>query len=362
MGVLADPRVEQYARLIVDRALDVQPGWQVIVRTTPLARPLVEEVVRAIGRRGAYPILRVGFTLWPADLTWAAEAPEELVGQLPEVDLFSIQKMDARVTIDAPENLREGSELSPERRALRRKAVRPFFQRSMKLEIPWTGCQFPTPALAQEAGMTTQQFADFLYGAVLRDWDLEGERMRRYAERFDAADTLRIVGEETDLTIGFAGRKAIVDEGKHNLPGGEFFFCPVEDTAEGEITFSEFPTNAGGKVVEGARLVFKGGRVVEASAIRGEQELLATLDTDEGARFIGEVGIGCNEGITKHLNNTLFDEKMAGTVHLAVGASYVFAGGTNESAVHWDIVKDLRNGGRLYCDDELVQENGAWRI
>ena len=208
--------------------------------------------------------------------------------------------------------------------------------------------------------MTTQQFADFLYGAVLRDWDAEGARMRRYAERFDGATTLRIVGEDTDLTVGLSDRKTIVDEGTHNLPGGECFFCPVEDTAEGVISFSEFPTRAEGKVVEGARFVFEQGRIVEASARRGEAELLATIDTDEGARFIGEVGIGCNDGITKHLNNTLFDEKMAGTIHLAIGASYVFAGGKNESAVHWDIVKDLRDGGKLYLDGELVQENGEW--
>jgi aminopeptidase len=362
MGVLEDPRVEQYGRLIVERALDVQPGWQVLIRTTPLARPLLEQVVRTIAQRGAYPILRIGFSMWPADLTWSAEAPEELVGELPEIDRFSIAQMDARLTIDAPENLREGSELPPERRALRRKAARPFFQRSMNLEIPWTGCQFPTPALAQEAGMTTQQFADFLYGAVLRDWDAEAARMRRYAERFDAGEKLRIVGDGTDLTIGLSGRKAIVDEGKHNLPGGEFFFSPVEDTAEGEITFSEFPTTAEGKVVEGIRLVFEQGRIVDASATRGEDQLLSTIDTDEGARFIGEVGIGCNEGITQHLNNTLFDEKIAGTVHLAIGASYTFAGGKNESAVHWDVVKDLRNGGKLYLDGELVQENGTWVI
>jgi aminopeptidase len=360
VGLLEDPRVEQYGRLIVERALDVQPGWQVLIRATPLARPLLEEVVRVIAQRGAYPILRIGFNLWPVDLTWSAEAPEELIGELPAIDRFSVAEMDARLTIDAPENLREGAELPAERRSLRRKASRPFFLRSMRLEIPWTGCQFPTPALAQEAGMTTQQFADFLYGAVLRDWDAEGARMRRFADRFDTAETLRIVGEGTDLTIGFSGRKAIVDEGKHNLPGGEFFFCPVEDTAEGEIFFTEFPTRAEGKVVEGARFVFEKGRIVEASARRGEAELLATIDTDEGARFIGEVGIGCNEGISKHLNNTLFDEKMAGTVHLAVGASYTFAGGKNESAVHWDIVKDLRKGGKLYLDGELVQENGSW--
>src|SRR5205814_1948847 len=160
---------------------------------------------------------------------------------------------------------------------------------------------------------------EFFYGAVLRDWDEEARRMTRYAERFTQAETVRIVAPGTDLTVSAVGRKALVDEGRLNLPGGEFFFCPVEDSAEGEVTFSEFPTEQSGTVVEGIRLVFRAGRVVEASARRGEAALLEALDTDAGSRLLGEVGIGCNEGITRHLKNTLFDEKMAGTVHFALG-------------------------------------------
>jgi aminopeptidase len=357
-----DARVEHYARLLVERSLDVQPGWQVLIRTTPLARPLLEEVVRLIARRGAYPIVRLGFSLWPTDTLWALEAPDELLGELAPIDLHTIEQMDARITIDAPENVRDGSELAVERRQLTSKASQPFYRRSMQPGFPWVGCQFPTPALAQEAGMASTAFADFLFDAVLRDWDAEGERMRRYAERFDAAEAVRIVGPQTDLTLGLAGREGIVDDGHRNLPGGEFFFAPVEDATEGEITFSEFPASFAGEPVEEIRLRFSGGRVVDASAARGEEALRAALDTDEGARVVGELGIGCNEAITRHLNNTLFDEKIAGTVHVALGASYAFAGGVNESAIHWDLVKDLRENGRLYLDGELVQEDGRWLI
>jgi aminopeptidase len=360
---VADPRIEEYARLIVERSLDVQPGWQVVVRSTPLGRPLVEEVMRRIARRGAYPLLRLSLAkLWPVDATFTAEAPEEILGRVAPADAVTIEQMDARVTIEAPENAREGVDVTPERRALSSKAERLFFDRSDDPAFPWVSCQFPTPALAQEAQMTTREFEEFLFGAVLRDWDAEGRWMQVWADRVTAAETVRIVGAGTDVTLGVAGRETYLDVGKLNLPGGEFFLGPVEDATEGEITFGEFPTDFYGTRIEGIRLVFREGRVVEASARTGEQALLKALDTDEGARVVGELGIGCNEGITRYLRNTLFDEKMAGTIHLAMGASYEFTGGKNRSAIHWDIVKDLRTGGRIEVDGETVQENGRWLI
>ncbi|HXH87330.1 MAG TPA: aminopeptidase, partial [Gaiellaceae bacterium] len=211
-------------------------------------------------------------------------------------------------------------------------------------------------------GMSTQEFADFLYGACLLDWDAERERMSRYAERFDAAEEVRILGTGTDLRLSLVGRTMQVDAGGANIPGGEFFGCPVEDSAEGTIAFSEFPGVYGGRHVDGIRLRFEAGKVVEASADSHEEYLLETLDTDEGARRIGELGIGCNPGITRHMRNTLFDEKIDGTVHIAVGAGFPDLGGTNVSGVHWDIVKDLRGEGRIELDGEVVQVNGVWTI
>ena len=210
--------------------------------------------------------------------------------------------------------------------------------------------------------MSTEEFADFLYGACLLDWDAERERMSRYAERFDAADEVRIVGEGTDLRLSVAGRRMQVDAGGANIPGGEFFGCPVEDSAEGKISFSEFPGVHGGRHVNGIRFRFERGRIVDASADSEEEYLLQTLDTDEGSRRLGELGIGCNPGITRHMRNTLFDEKMDGTVHVAGGTGFPDLGGTNVSTVHWDIVKDLRSDGRISLDGELVQENGRWLI
>jgi aminopeptidase len=356
-----DPRVAAYAELLVERCLGVQAGWQVLIRSQPAARPVIEEVMRLIARKGAYPLLRMNFSLWPTDEVWAAEAPEELVAELSPIDLHAGNTMDARMTMEAPDNTRGTAPLTAERRALARKASAPFFRRTMGHEIPWVSCQFPTNGFAQEAGMRLADFEDFFYGACLRDWDEETKFMTRLNERVSAGHTVRIVGEDTDLTLSIAGRTGEVDDGRTNMPGGEFFFAPVEDSAEGTIFF-DVPTELEGGAVDGIRLSFRGGRVEEAHAEQGEDTLLAAIDMDDGARFVGELGIGCNEGITRSARNILFDEKMAGTVHLALGASYPHIGGKNVSSLHWDLIKDLRGGGRIELDGELVQENGTWLI
>ncbi len=360
--VSADPRVDAYAKLLVERCLDVQPGMQVLIRTTPLARPALLALQREIARRGAYPILRVGFVMWPGNPPWVEEAPEELLRELSEIDRFAADHMDARITMDAPENTRDGADLPPERFNLFKEGEHYFYRRTMASEIPWVSCAFPTEALAQDAGLTLSQFEDVLYGACLVDWDREGERMNRFAERFDAADEVRIVGGGTDLTLSLAGRHGKVDDGHDNMPGGEFFYSPLEDSANGVIEFSEFPAGYQGHQFAGIRLVFRDGAVVEASATKNEATLHALLDRDAGARRIGELGIGCNPGITRPMNHVLFDEKIDGSVHIALGQSYEKVGGKNSSSIHWDIVKDLRPGGRIELDGEPVQENGAWLV
>ncbi|HZT44772.1 MAG TPA: aminopeptidase [Gaiellaceae bacterium] len=360
MGAV-DPRVGAYAELLVERCLDVQPGWQVLIRSQPGARPALDQLARLIAQRGAYPLLRMNFSLWPTDDVWAALAPEELVAELSPIDVYASDHMDARITMEAPDNARGAAALTPERRALARRASAPFFRRTMTHEIPWVSCQFPTNALAQEAGMRLADFEDFFYGACLRDWDEEARSMQRLNERFDAAEQVRIVGEDTDLKLSLAGRKGEVDGGFTNMPGGEFFFAPVEDSAEGTILF-DIPTELDGGAVDRIRLTFRSGRVEDAHAEQGEETLLAALAMDDGARFVGELGIGCNEGITRPARNILFDEKMAGTIHMALGQSYTHIGGKNVSSLHWDLIKDLRQGGRIELDGEVVQENGTWLI
>ena len=210
--------------------------------------------------------------------------------------------------------------------------------------------------------MSLREFEDFLYGACLIDWDVERERMQGVKDRLDAADEIRIVGADTDVTLSLAGREGMVDAGGANIPGGEVFYSPVEDSAGGEVAFSEFPAVYEGRELRNIRLRFQDGVVVDASADSEESFLHEVLDRDEGARRLGELGLGCNPGITRYMRNTLFDEKINGTVHLALGQGFDFLGGTNESNVHWDIVKDLRDGGRIYADGDLVLEDGDWRV
>ncbi len=360
---MVDPRIQQYAALLVDRCVDVQAGWEVVVTAGALGRPLLEEVVRAIGRRGAIPVVQLSFSgmdYWPFETIWAETAPAELVAERSPIRLKVEDECNAWIRIGAPENTREGADLGVEHQNAIARAANPLVSKRLALEIPWVTCRYPTPALAQEAGMSLRAFEDFLYGAVLLDWDAEGEKMQRIKDRFDLAKEVRIVGHETDLRFSIAGRDGVVDDGHLNMPGGEVFYCPVEDSTEGVVTFSEYPAVQEPEVTHGVRMRYEGGRIVEASASSNEEALLRTLDIDEGARVLGEFGIGCNPGIQRFMGNTLFDEKIYGTIHLAVGAGIPIAGGKNQSATHWDMVKDLRNGGRIELDGEVVQENGEW--
>ena len=356
---MRDPRLEHYARILIDTCLGVQPGWQVLVSAPSAARPLVEELSAQLGKRGAYALYRQNVT---GSLDWVMEAPEELLKTPPAIEVHALETADALISISAPENTREASAVPPDRIGLIQSGYRPHLQRVYTSEMPWVGCNFPTPALAQDAGMSLRDYEDFLFGACLLDWDAERDRMSHYAERFDAAEEVRIIGAETDLTLSLAGRHGKVDAGGANLPGGEFYFSPVEDSAEGTIAFIEFPAPYAGREVAGIRLRFEAGRVVDASAAAQEDFLLDTLDQDEGARRLGELGIGCNPGITRFMKDTLFDEKIDGTVHLALGNGLPEIGGTNHSEIHWDIVKDLRPGGQILLDGEVVQQDGVWTI
>jgi aminopeptidase len=352
-----DPRIEEYARLLVE-CIEPQPGWNVLVRSQPLGRPLVEAVTRELAGRGVRALVRLGFD--SIGSIFVREAPLELLGTLSEIERYEIETANSYITILAPENTREGADIPAERMGLRQAALRVPHEPYLRDERPWVGCYFPTEAVAQGAGMTLAEFEEFLYGAVLVDWDALRQEMERIAERFDRAEMVRIVGEGTDLTFSLAGREGKVDALGANMPGGEIFYSPVEDSAEGVISFSEYPACYLGHEVTGVRFRFESGRIVEASATGDEEFLIGTLDTDEGARRLGEFGIGCNPGIQRHVKNTLFDEKIEGTVHLAIGTGFPQLGSQNKSAIHWDMVKDLRNGGRLELDGEVLQENGAW--
>jgi aminopeptidase len=353
-----DPRIEAYARLLVERCIDPQPGWHVLVATTTEAQLLAEELSRQLAGRGAYALPRIHFGgLYPLDVPWLTAAPPGLTLSLAPLEQHVVDRVDGSIFVLAPTDPPADTDLTAEQRRGFRAQFSAYRARGRAGEAREVRCDFPTAHFARQAGLSLTEYEDVFYDACLRDWDEEGRRMEPVLQRFDRADEVRIVGERTDFTLSLAGRHGRIDDGHVNVPGGEVYYCPVEDSPEGAIEF-DFPS---GKV-ERARLVLRRGEVVEASAAAGEDVLLAALETDAGARRFGELGLGCNDGITRHLRNVLFDEKMAGTVHLALGAGFPMIGGRNESALHWDLVKDLRHGGELWCDGELVQRDGRWLL
>ncbi len=355
---MLDARVTAYARLLVDRCIDPQPGWQVLVATTTEARPVARELSRLLAERGAYALTRIAFGgAFPVDLDWIAAAPADLAATLPPLERRVLDEVDGTIFVLAPE--RDARRLDDDSARAFRAHVSAYRDRGRAGEIPSVRCDFPCAAYAERAGLTLAGFEDLFYGACLRDWDEEGRRMEPVREQLDAAHELRIVGEGTDLRLSLAGRAALIDDGHLNVPGGEVFTSPVEDSLEGEILF-DVPSHSTDGLVEAIRLRFERGEVVDASAATGEPALRRALATDAGARRAGELGVGCNAGITRPMRNVLFDEKMAGTVHLALGAGFPQLGGRNESALHWDLIKDLRGGGELHLDGTVVQRDGEW--
>jgi aminopeptidase len=268
--------------------------------------------------------------------------------------------------------MRALSQVDPKRQAITQKARKPLMDTSMKRAAEgsyrWSLTLFPTQAYASEAGMSLDAYEDFYYqaclatdGEPLTAWQRQSDEVKRLAAWMEGKEEVHITGPGTDITLGVAGRTFIPCVGEHNMPDGEFFTGPIEDSVKGEVAFS-FPATYGGREVAGVRFKFQDGKVVDASAERGEDFLIEMLDTDEGARRLGELGIGTNYGISTGTKEILLDEKIGGTVHMAIGMSYPESGGVNDSAVHWDMVCDLRQGGTIVVDGTEIQRDGKFVI
>ena len=351
-----------FARLLCGYCLEAQGGQQVVVRSTTLAAPLLLAVQRELLEREAWPLLRAELPA-AAEEWWDAARDAHLDGFAP-AELAEVEATHASLTIQAPENATALAGVDPARMARAARARAPL--REAALRRRWCGTLWPTPAGAQRAGMGTREFAAFVRRATFLDrddpaaaWGELSAMQARLVERLSAAGELRIEAEGTDVRLSVAGRTWVNSDGRRNMPSGEVFTGPVEDSAEGRIRFA-IPSSPRGVEVAGIELELREGRVVDARAERGHEYLLATLDTDPGARRLGEVGIGTNTGIDRPVGAILFDEKIGGTVHLALGRSYPETGGLNESAVHWDMICDLRAGGRLSADGEVIQQDGAF--
>ena len=362
MSPATAPDPVAFARLLAGYCLDVQPGQQVVVRSTTLAAPLLLALQAEILGRGAWPLLRADLP-GQGEGWWTAARDEHLDGFAP-ADLREAEETDASVSIQAPENTTALAGVDPVRMARAARARAPIRETAMRRR--WCSTFWPTPAAAQQARMGTAEFAAFVARATFLDqpdpiaaWHALSARQAALVDRLGAAGELRIEAEGTDLRLRVGGRTWVNSDGRRNMPSGEVFTGPVEDSANGRIRFT-IPSSPRGVEVSGIELELRDGVVIDARADQGQDYLLATLDTDEGARRLGEIGIGTNVGIDRPVGAILFDEKIGGTVHLAVGRSYPETGGTNESAVHWDMICDLRAGGRLTADGEVILQDGTF--
>ncbi len=360
---MRDERLKKLARVLVEYSVRAGEGEQVVVSGGAAAEPLIKEVYVRLLDVDAIPIPQV--SLPGMQELFFGHAKAHHYEETPPVVRSMYEGADAFISIMSPQNTRALAAVDPQKQQAlgkRDKALRDMIVARDR----WALTLFPTEALAQESEMGLDDYEEFVFEAMalneddpVRYWREKAREQQRLIERLEEADEVRITGLQTDLTLSVKDRKFLNGDGSHNMPCGEIFTGPVEDSANGEVYFG-IPVAVGGREVSGVRLRFEEGRVVGSSAEKGEEYLSAMLDADDGARYLGELGIGTNYGIPRATKNILFDEKLGGTVHLAVGRSYEKTGGKNESSVHWDLISDLREGGELYADGELLQRDGKF--
>jgi len=365
-SIMQDIRTERWAHTIVHYCLYLKPGETALIRSTPLAAPLVEAIYQETLRVGAYPVPLI--ELENCEEILLREGNDNQLSRSQFVLDALSEHIDARITIAAKSNTRNLNGIDPTRMAKRRAAGRNISKNSRKREqegkFRWSSTLYPTNAYAQDADMSLRDFEEFVFDVCfLNDpdpiarWKEVSVQQQRLVDWLAGHKQVHILGEGTDLTLTIENRVFINSDGKRNFPSGEFFTGPVENSANGIISF-EIPASFDGRAIEGVRLVFREGKVVEASARQGQTYLDQMLNLDAGARYLGEFAFGNNPRVYRSTKNTLFDEKMGGTVHLALGNSYPETGGVNKSAVHWDMVCDLRKSGEVWVDDMLFLKDG----
>lgn len=363
---MKDIRLSKLANLLVNYSAEVKKGDFVFVKCEDVATPWMVEVVKEAVKAGGHVE-----TLITSQEVEQAKLKLSSKEQLEESNFImeeTLKKADVWLTAWGTANTKANANIESDRirwSVNGAKSWRKVYSDGMgDGSLRWCGTQFPTYADAQEASMSLSEYEDFVYGAGLLDkedpiaeWKRISAEQEKWVKYLDTKKELHIISEGTDIKVNISGRKWINCDGKVNFPDGEIFTSPVEDSIDGYITFS-FPGIYMGKEIEGIRLEIEKGKVVKATAKKGEELLQTLLATDEGASRFGEVAIGTNYGIKKFTRNMLFDEKIGGTIHMAIGDSMGEAGGINKSGIHWDMLCDMRNGGKIYADGELFYENG----
>lgn len=367
---MADPRMVKWAKALAGYSVEVQPGQVVAISGGTAAEPLLQEIAREVIERGGHPVAVP--SIRGAGPTLLAQGSDAQLEYISPVERFVREEADIVINVMAETNTRALSGVDPARQAIYQKARRPLFERFMARaatgEMEWTLTLFPTDAYAQDADMDTEAYTEFVLAACKLDrddpvqaWlDLK-EEQQRLIEWLDGKKHVHLTGPDIDLTLSIEGRTWVNSDGKRNFPSGEIFTGPVEDSVNGTIRFS-YPVVTAGREIDDIRLRFEHGKVVDASAEKNEAYLIQQLDADAGARFLGEFAFGTNFDIQRFTKNILFDEKIGGTVHMALGAGYPETGSTNQSAIHWDMIADLRQGGEVTVDGEPFLRNGRFVV
>ncbi len=366
---LTDPRVTKFAKILVNYSAKAKKGERALIVSDWLARPLALEVYKELLRAGVVEIL-VHFEVDEQVLSRSYnEFSESYLKLAKPFQINAFPKLGEQITkgIDlwfrlyAQTNTRGFANIDSSKITQRTKIIKPLIDHRVE-KTKWVLTEFPTEATAQDADMSLAEREDFVYGSVIDvDWEKKSKEQDKLVKRLNKTKDVHIIGEETDLRLKITARKAENGDGKFNMPDGEVFTSVIEDSTDGFITYT-YPAIYLGKEFHKVRLEFAGGRVIKATATKGQEDLNKILDMDDGARIVGELGIGNNFKISKFTKNILFDEKIGGSIHLALGNGYKETGSKNESALHWDMIKDLRKGGELWFDDKLVQKDGKWLV
>jgi aminopeptidase len=374
---MTDRRLENLARILVQYSTEIKPGDHVAIYTQPVAMPLVEQVYRQVLAAGGYPYVQLGalssrVETETLEYLLLTEGSDDQLQHVNRFDKIIREEFESFIAIYSQTNTRSLSNVDTARQRLRAQAytdvVRAYQQRSATRDLRWALTLYPTEAYAQDAEMSLDEFSDYVFQTTFADSDDpigEWQKLRREQQQLvdwlKGKKRLEVRGPNIDLKLSIEGRDFINSDGTRNMPSGEVYTSPVEDSAEGWVRFS-YPAIRQAREVEGIELRFEAGRVVKATAAKNEDFLNDMLDTDPGARYLGEFAIGTNRRIDRFIKNILFDEKIGGTLHMAVGFGFPEVGSKNESAIHWDMICDMRAGGQIFADGELFYESGAFKI
>jgi aminopeptidase len=357
---MTDLRTQKLAKLIVDYSVAVKEGENVVISGSTEAQEFILALYKEVILKGAHPILRVNIP--EMNPFFYKYAKKHQIEKYPEVFDFMVKNSQKYIGIFTENNTRELTSCDPKKITARAKVTYPISEYicNSRPKMCRVTVGFPCKALAQEAEMSCTEYENFVYSACLQDWKKLGKFIDRILEKFQKGKKVHLIGEGVDLKMKIHGDKAKADKGEENMPGGEIFMAPVRESLEGWIKF-DYPAIRDGKEVTGIFVRFERGKVVEAKADKNEDFLKQMLATDENASYVGELGIGMNPKVDRFTKDLLFDEKIGGTIHLAFGNAYKDNGGGNDSAIHWDIVKDMKKG-KIILDGKVVQDGGKWRI